>query len=110
MSNVYTQTNQTQNHIINFRRGMDGRLMEVQRVSTGGKGTNGYVPLTGEESGPDSLISSNAVIVSRVGTHYVIEMAPWNGTIAPGGEISFGFQASGTGRTPTNIKLNGVAV
>jgi len=65
MSNVYTQTNQTQNQIINFRRGMDGRLMEVQRVSTGGKGTNGYVPLTGEESGPDSLISSNAVIVSR---------------------------------------------
>jgi len=65
MSNVYTQTNQTQNQIINFRRGMDGRLMEVQRVSTGGKGTNGYVPLTGEESGPDSLISSDAVIVSR---------------------------------------------
>lgn len=65
MSNVYTQTNETQNQIINFRRAMDGRLMEVQRIATGGKGTNGYVPLTGEESGPDSLISSNAVIVSR---------------------------------------------
>ncbi len=65
MSNVYTQTNQTMNQIINFRRAMDGRLMEVQRVPTGGKGTDGYVPLTGEESGPDSLISSNAVIVSR---------------------------------------------
>lgn len=65
MSNVYTQSNETQNQIINFRRATDGRLMEVQRIATGGKGTNGYVPLTGEESGPDSLISSNAVIVSR---------------------------------------------
>jgi 6-phosphogluconolactonase (cycloisomerase 2 family) len=65
MSNIYTQTNETENQIINFRRAMDGRLMEVQRISTGGKGTDGFVPLTGEESGPDSLISSNAVIVSR---------------------------------------------
>ncbi|MBX9789207.1 MAG: cellulase family glycosylhydrolase [Pirellulales bacterium] len=47
----------------------------------------------------------NAVIVSHVGTHYVIQMAPWNGTIAPGGEVTFGFQASGTGRTPTNVSF-----
>jgi len=65
MGNVYTQTNETKNQIINFRRATDGRLMEVQRVPTTGKGTNGYAPLTGEESTPDSLISSNAVIVSR---------------------------------------------
>ena len=65
MSNVYTQTNETRNQIINFRRAMDGRLMEVQRIPTGGRGTDGYVPVTGEMSGPDSLISSNAVIVSR---------------------------------------------
>ena len=51
MSNIYTQTNQTQNQIINFRRAVDGRLMEIQRISTGGKGTDGFVPLTGEESG-----------------------------------------------------------
>ncbi|MEP7240494.1 MAG: hypothetical protein ABI697_06380 [Devosia sp.] len=65
MNSVYTQTNEAQNQIINFRRAMDGRLMEVQRVPTGGHGTGGYVPLTGEASSPDSLISSNAVIVSR---------------------------------------------
>ncbi|MCE9553553.1 MAG: cellulose-binding domain-containing protein [Planctomycetes bacterium] len=52
----------------------------------------------------------NAVIVSHVGTHYVIQMAPWNGVIAPGGELTFGFQATGAGRTASNVKLNGTAV
>ncbi len=47
----------------------------------------------------------NAVVVSHVGTHYVIQMAAWNGTITPGSEVTFGFQASGTGRTATNVKL-----
>ncbi|MBX3412124.1 MAG: cellulase family glycosylhydrolase [Pirellulales bacterium] len=47
----------------------------------------------------------NAVIVSRVGTRYVIEMAPWNARIAPGAEITFGFQAAGAGRHPTNLVL-----
>jgi hypothetical protein len=53
----------------------------------------------------------NAVIVSRVGTRYVIKNAPWNGTIAPGAEISFGFQADGiAGELPSNKKVNGVLV
>ena len=64
MTNVYTQTNETQNKIINFKRSDDGQLSEVQRVPTGGKGTNGFTPLTGEASSPDSLISSNSIIVS----------------------------------------------
>jgi 6-phosphogluconolactonase (cycloisomerase 2 family) len=46
-------------------QGGDGRLMEVQRVPTGGMGTSGYVPVTGEATSPDSLISSNAVITSK---------------------------------------------
>jgi 6-phosphogluconolactonase (cycloisomerase 2 family) len=65
MTNIYTQTNETENKIIHFRQGMDGALKEVGRVMTGGKGTNGYTPLTGEMSGPDSLISSNSIIVSK---------------------------------------------
>jgi 6-phosphogluconolactonase (cycloisomerase 2 family) len=65
MTNVYTQTNETENRIINFKQGADGTLTEVQRVSTGGKGTNGFTPLTGEKSSPDSLISSNSIIVSK---------------------------------------------
>ncbi len=47
----------------------------------------------------------NAVIVSHVGTHYVVQMATWNGTIVPGGSVTFGFQAAGAGRTPTNTQL-----
>ncbi len=47
----------------------------------------------------------NAVIVSHVGHHYVIQMASWNGTIAPGAAATFGFQASGSGRTPTDVQL-----
>ena len=65
MTNVYTQTNETENRIINFKQGADGTLTEVQRVSTGGKGTNGFTPLTGEKSSPDSLISSNSIVVSK---------------------------------------------
>ncbi|MEI6038046.1 MAG: cellulose binding domain-containing protein, partial [Planctomycetota bacterium] len=50
----------------------------------------------------------NAVIVSHVGDHYVIRNAAWNGTIAAGTELSFGFQADGiAGELPTNKKLNG---
>jgi hypothetical protein len=51
------------------------------------------------------------VIVSRVGTRYVIKNADWNGTIAAGAEISFGFQADGiAGELPSNRKVNGVRV
>jgi len=39
----------------------------------------------------------------------VIPNAAWNGTIAAGAEISFGFQADGVaGELPSNKKLNGV--
>lgn len=53
----------------------------------------------------------NAVIVSHVGTRYVIRNADWNGTIAAGAGISFGFQADGlAGELPSNKKFNGLAV
>jgi 6-phosphogluconolactonase (cycloisomerase 2 family) len=69
MANIYTQTNETENKVINFRQGAEGRLSEVERVPTGGRGTNGFTPVTGEASSPDSLISSNAVIVSKDKKH-----------------------------------------
>jgi hypothetical protein len=51
------------------------------------------------------------VIVSRVGTRYVIKNAAWNGTLAAGAEISFGFQADGiAGELPSNKKVNGMQV
>jgi chitinase len=51
----------------------------------------------------------NAVIVSHVGNHYVIQNAPWNANVAAGGQASFGFQATegASGTTATGFTLNG---
>ncbi len=52
------------------------------------------------------------MIVSHVGTHYVIKNAAWNLDILPGQEISFGFQGA-TGNVtsgPTNILMNGTPI
>ena len=51
----------------------------------------------------------NGVVISHVGTHYVVQMTPSNARIAAGGEVSFGFIATGKGRTPTNVKFYEVA-
>jgi hypothetical protein len=54
----------------------------------------------------------NAEIVSRVGNRYTIRSASWNGTIAAGATVTFGFQGTpGLGSlVPTNVMLNGVLV
>ncbi|MFM8290349.1 MAG: cellulase family glycosylhydrolase, partial [Planctomycetia bacterium] len=53
----------------------------------------------------------NAVIVSHVGTRYVIRNAAWNATLAAGAEISFGFEAAGVaGELPSSKKFNGVVL
>ncbi|WGD31100.1 Calx-beta domain-containing protein [Ancylobacter sp. WKF20] len=52
----------------------------------------------------------NAQIVSHVGDHYVVRNASWNGKVAAGGEVSFGFQASGGSATADDFIVNGRAV
>ncbi len=49
----------------------------------------------------------NAKIESHVGNHYVIDHESWNGSIAPGGAVSFGFLgAPGTNVSgPTNFTV-----
>ncbi|HET9137955.1 cellulose binding domain-containing protein [Actinophytocola sp.] len=42
------------------------------------------------------------------GNHYVFSNAGWNGTLAPGAAVSFGFNGSGPG-TPANCTVNGSA-
>jgi len=51
----------------------------------------------------------DAQVVSRTGNHYVIRNAGWNGTIAPGGTVSFGLIGSpgSTAGAPTGFLLNG---
>jgi len=50
----------------------------------------------------------NGVIVSHTGRRYVVRNASWNGAVAVGAEVSFGFQASAvTAGLPSNLVLNG---
>lgn len=57
------------------------------------------------------VINRNAVIISHVGTRYVIRNAGWSVTIAAGGTISFGSRADGiAGELPSNRKVNGILV
>jgi autotransporter-associated beta strand protein len=53
----------------------------------------------------------NGVLVSHTGRRYVIRNAAWNGTLAAGGQVTFGFQANGTGSSlPSNLAWNGTAL
>ncbi|MEE1833625.1 glycoside hydrolase family 18 chitinase [Streptomyces sp. SP17KL33] len=44
--------------------------------------------------------------VTSSGTHWTAKNKSWNGTLAPGASVSFGFNGSGSG-SPANCKLNG---
>src|SRR6185436_1230133 len=50
-----------------------------------------------------------AVIVSHVGSHYVLRNVEWNATVPAGGTASFGFQANiGSGGTAASgLSVNG---
>jgi chitinase len=43
---------------------------------------------------------------SSSGTHWTAKNKSWNGTLAPGASVTFGFNGTGTG-SPTGCKLNG---
>ncbi|MDT9699326.1 glycoside hydrolase family 18 chitinase [Streptomyces sp. P17] len=44
--------------------------------------------------------------VTSSGTHWTAKNKSWNGTLAPGASVSFGFNGTGSG-SPANCKLNG---
>lgn len=53
----------------------------------------------------------NASIASQSGSQYVVQNASYNGTIAPGQTVSFGFQGSGDiSAGPTDYVLNGTPI
>jgi len=47
-------------------------------------------------------------LMTQSGNHYTFNNVNWNGTIAPGASVTFGFVAAGTGN-PTNCTLNGAS-
>ncbi|QIP84629.1 chitinase [Streptomyces sp. Tu 2975] len=46
--------------------------------------------------------------VTNSGNHWTAKNVGWNGTLAPGASVSFGFNGSGPG-SPSNCKLNGAS-
>ncbi|MFI9745196.1 glycosyl hydrolase family 18 protein [Streptomyces sp. NPDC052494] len=46
--------------------------------------------------------------VTSSGTHWTAKNVGWNGTLAPGASVSFGYNGSGPG-APTGCKINGAA-
>src|SRR5262252_214922 len=61
---LYTQTNEVKNTIIHYHRGEDGRLTEVERVSTGGAGSGTFKPISGQDSAPNAFEGAGSVILS----------------------------------------------
>ncbi|WP_319428522.1 Calx-beta domain-containing protein [Mycobacterium sp. RTGN5] len=77
---------------------------------TAGQALNGW---TVEFDSPAQITNIwNAQITSHIGTHYVITNMAYNGTVAAGQSTTFGYQATpgALAATPTNLKVNGVAV
>jgi Lactonase, 7-bladed beta-propeller len=61
---LYTQTNETQNAIVHYRRHPNGTITEVQRSSTGGSGSGVFKPISGQESAPNAFEGAASVILS----------------------------------------------
>ncbi|MEU2587690.1 glycoside hydrolase family 18 chitinase [Streptomyces avermitilis] len=53
-----------------------------------------------------SVTSAWDADVTSSGTHWTAKNKSWNGTLAPGASVSFGFNGAGAG-SPANCKLNG---
>ncbi|MFI6943367.1 glycosyl hydrolase family 18 protein [Streptomyces sp. NPDC050418] len=55
-----------------------------------------------------SVTSAWDATVTSSGNHWTAKNLGWNGTLAPGASVSFGFNGSGSG-SPANCKLNGAS-
>lgn len=77
-----------------LRSAWDGGFVADFTVNATGSAANGW---TVAFDAPFALTNVwNARIVSHVGTHYVLGNLDYNGTIAAGASIGFGFQAAGS--------------
>ena len=61
---LYIQTNEVNNSIIHYDRKRNGKLVEIERVATGGKGSGTFKPITGQESAPNAFEGVGSVILS----------------------------------------------
>jgi len=61
---LYIQTNEVNNFIIHYARKSNGKLVEMDRIGTGGKGSGTFKPITGQESAPNAFEGVGSVILS----------------------------------------------
>lgn len=61
---VYIQTNGIANEIIHYGRQENGKLVEMARISTGGKGSGTFKPITGEASAPNAFEGVGSIILT----------------------------------------------
>src|SRR5215475_9296925 len=61
---LYMQTNEVKNAIIHYGRGEDGKLTEIERVSTGGAGSGTFKPISGQDSAPNAFEGAGSVILT----------------------------------------------
>ncbi|MFG2625521.1 glycosyl hydrolase family 18 protein [Streptomyces sp. NPDC048473] len=73
-------------------------------------GTTALSSWTIEWDFPSGTAVSSAwdATVTSSGTHWTAKNVGWNGSVAPGASVSFGFNGTGTG-APTGCKLNGAS-
>ncbi len=97
---------------VSYRVGLDwgwGHIANMA-LTAGSSNLSGW---TVEFDTPAKIIGVwNGQIVSHTGEHYVIKNVFYNGTVAAGKSINFGYLASrgAKGSAPTNIKVNGVPI
>ena len=75
VSQLFAQTNDTNNALLRFMRNKDGTLTAEAAIPTGGKGTNGVNYFMGDIVAPDALTSNNSVVMSQDGTRLFVANA-----------------------------------
>ncbi len=87
----------------------DGFTADVQITNTGSGTINGWTLTYSLPSGQQITSSWNAT-VTQSGSAVTAKNFAYNGTLAPGGSTSFGYQGTlkGTYSSPTSFSLNGV--
>ncbi|MGK5520665.1 GH12 family glycosyl hydrolase domain-containing protein [Micromonospora sp. URMC 107] len=88
----------------------NGFTADVQVTNTGTSAVNGWTLTYNLPAGQQITSAWNAT-VSQSGSAVTARNISWNGSLAPGGTASFGYQGtlSGAYSSPTSFSLNGVA-
>jgi 6-phosphogluconolactonase (cycloisomerase 2 family) len=92
-SQLYTQTNGVENEVIHYARSADGRLTEIERVTTHGVGSGTYKPITGEKNAPNAFEAVGSVILTS-DHRYLFVTNGGNNTVSsfrvgPHGKLTF---------------------